>query len=301
MRGTLTERCRPTARQSLVVLAALVPGCGGSVEVGGARLEFTTDWVSQNVPSWEQALAPLVGAPDLDYLEVGVFEGRSAVWMFENVLTHPSCTMTAVDPFLVPATEGRFLRNMQAVGRAESVTTLVGFSNEELRRLPLESFELIYVDGSHIAIDVFSDAARCFGLLAEGGILIFDDYLYQGQTSERRLLPVDLRPKGAIDAFLTAHRDFLEVVFAGYQMIVKKVANPCGHLQDCSPIGTARYRWGDRRLEAIATEEPIPLSPVETELLERILESRPFGVVEYDFAPFAADAAFARLSAKLGL
>jgi hypothetical protein len=32
-------------------------------------------------------------------LEVGSFEGRSALWMLENLLTHPDSTLTVVDTF----------------------------------------------------------------------------------------------------------------------------------------------------------------------------------------------------------
>ncbi len=32
-------------------------------------------------------------------LEIGVFEGRSTVWLLENILTHPSSTLTYVDTF----------------------------------------------------------------------------------------------------------------------------------------------------------------------------------------------------------
>lgn len=46
---------------------------------------------------------------------------------------------------------------------------LIQLSQEKLR------FDLIYVDASHVAIDVLQDAVVCWRLLEVEGILIFDD------------------------------------------------------------------------------------------------------------------------------
>ena len=40
-------------------------------------------------------------------------------------------------------------------------------------------FDLIFVDGSHHCDDVLIDAIKCFEKLKVGGIMIFDDYLWQ--------------------------------------------------------------------------------------------------------------------------
>ena len=39
-------------------------------------------------------------------------------------------------------------------------------------------FDLIYIDGSHTAADVLTDAVLAFQLLRVGGVMIFDDYLW---------------------------------------------------------------------------------------------------------------------------
>ena len=49
--------------------------------------KFTTDWFTNRIPLWEKILAPLKGKQGIHYLEIGVFEGRSAIWMLENILT----------------------------------------------------------------------------------------------------------------------------------------------------------------------------------------------------------------------
>jgi predicted O-methyltransferase YrrM len=85
-----------------------------------------------------------------------------------------------------------------------------------LGRLASDSFDIIYIDGSHVASDVFEDAVRSWPLLKNDGLLIFDDYLWKKE------LPVESRPQVAIDAFIAAYRDYMEVVNRRYQVMIRK-------------------------------------------------------------------------------
>src|SRR5688572_18836542 len=60
---------------------------------------FTQDWFTHKIPHWDRLLRPLMGRPRLRYLEVGVFEGRSLLWVLEHVLSDPSASAVAVDIF----------------------------------------------------------------------------------------------------------------------------------------------------------------------------------------------------------
>ncbi|MCM8775657.1 MAG: class I SAM-dependent methyltransferase, partial [Candidatus Omnitrophica bacterium] len=139
------------------------------------KYNFSTDWFTRDIPIWDKTLQPLKGQPYLHYLEVGVFEGRSFIWVLENILTHPTCEATAVDIFPAGLKE-RFLVNIKQSGSENKVTVLTGESQIVLRDLPHESFDIIYIDGSHRADDVLIDAVLSWRLLKDGGFIIFDDY-----------------------------------------------------------------------------------------------------------------------------
>ena len=159
------------------------------------------DWFSTNVPVWEKALADYRGKPGVRYLEVGVFEGRSSIWMLDNILTHPSSRATVIDPFLAPANypgthlEEAFLANLRASGAEDRTTVIKGYSQLELRELPLDSYDIIYVDGSHTADDVLEDVVLAWRLLKNGGLIILDDYGWPADYAP------EMKPKIAIDAF----------------------------------------------------------------------------------------------------
>jgi hypothetical protein len=71
-------------------------------------------------------------------------------------------------------------------------------------------FDLIYVDGSHQASDVLTDAIIAFQLLRVGGVMIFDDYLWcMRPTGEEDTLNM---PKAAIDSFISLFQRKLKVI-----------------------------------------------------------------------------------------
>ena len=177
------------------------------------------DWFSANIPVWQAALAEFKGRPGVNYLEIGCFEGRSAVWMLENVLTDSQSKLTCIDPYqehIGADVMNRFLANVERAGASSRTTLVRGFSQEKLRDLPLDAFDIIYVDGDHRAAPVLEDAVLSWRLLKVGGLLIFDDYRWEVTQ------PPAERPLMAIDFFTETFRDRIEIVHRDYQLILRK-------------------------------------------------------------------------------
>jgi hypothetical protein len=175
-----------------------------------SKYVFTTDWVTPHERTWVETLTLFKGRPNVRALEIGSYEGRSAIWFLENILTDPSSSIITIDLFNGPF-EQVFDRNVS--GFKNQVTKIKAPSHEALRPLKPGSFDFIYVDGSHVAKDVFLDAALSWDLLKPGGVLIFDDYELKGPAGE---------PKPALDAFLNVFNPYVEVKHKGAQLIVKK-------------------------------------------------------------------------------
>jgi predicted O-methyltransferase YrrM len=130
-------------------------------------------------------------------------------------LTHPTAKATGIDIF-PDKLKKRFLDNLKTGGFLDKVTVIQGWSQVELRRLPLDTYDIIYIDGSHLAKDVLTDAVLCWPLLKDNGIIIFDDYKWKLDR------PVQLRPKSAIDSFLVCFGGLYELIHRGYQIIIRK-------------------------------------------------------------------------------
>jgi hypothetical protein len=211
--------------------------------------------------------------------------------MFDNILTAPDASAVAVDVF-GPTYERTFFDNLQASKHEPQVRVMKGRSEEMLRKLQARDFDIIFIDGSHAARDVLTDAVQSWPLLAEGGLLILDDYGNERPRAEFEKLdkvPDELKPRIAIDAFLSAFRSEVEIVERGYQVAVRKRAPPC---QDwvCSGGVSWTYDWEQRRLFSRVNHAPIPLSDEQRGELESLLTEIPFGQTE----PVPSDACLAR-------
>jgi len=189
--------------------------------LSAAANQFTFDWFSHNIPLWERFLLPYRIRPSR-FLEVGVFEGRSTVWLLQQVLIHPESRLHYIDTFDAGSFWGmpegelhaRFLRNVAPF--ADKVVGGKGTSQELLRLLPFGSFDFIYIDGSHDAADVLSDAVLAWPLLKTKGLLAFDDYEWTRESDPR------LRPKLAIDAFLAVMSGRYSLLHKEYQVWIVK-------------------------------------------------------------------------------
>lgn len=177
---------------------------------------YTTDYVSSFNEDWIRALAPIAGRPGVRLLEIGSFEGRSATWFLKHVLTDRSSELVCVDLFSRPGLEARFDHNIGLADRHGQVRKLKGRSADVLATLEPASFDAIYVDGGHDAATVLLDALLAWRLSKPGGVLIFDDYLWELER------PPSGRPQLAIDLFLETMGDALEVLHMGYQVIGRK-------------------------------------------------------------------------------
>lgn len=171
-----------------------------------------------------KSVCAIQGEPDLQYLEIGVYEGRSAIWMLENVLTHPTARLTGIDIFEGPYKD-RYLANLQRSGSSDKATTVTGYSQLALRELPFNSFDIIYIDGSHAKDDVLEDAILCWRLLKNGGVLIFDDYRWCGIFILGTSDSFGDSCKPAIEPFVQCFDRHFEVIHNSYQLIVRKKQN----------------------------------------------------------------------------
>ena len=184
--------------------------------------EFTPEheWFKHHIAVWDAILDEFKDSPGINYLEVGCYEGGSAVWMLENVLTHEESTLTCIDPFLPwfggEVSKKRFLSNVKLAGGADRTNLIIGYSQVELRKLPLESFDIVYIDGDHSAIAVLEDAVLSWPLLKPGGLVIFDDYAWQHSREP------PLRPLMALDFFTEIYGPQAEIVHRDYQLILRK-------------------------------------------------------------------------------
>lgn len=178
--------------------------------------KFTTDWFTNNIRFWNLFLNKYKAKEKIFALEIGSYEGRSTLWMLDNILTHPSSKIYCIDSFTQANVKQTFLSNIK--NHKSKVTLEQDYSFNALVRLNKhrEVFDIVYIDGDHTAKGVLEDAVLSFPLLKKDGIMIFDDYQWGGKMHPTR------RPEIAIDSFIKVYANKIKVLYVGYQVFLQK-------------------------------------------------------------------------------
>jgi len=195
---------------------------------------FTSDWFTKNIPNFEHIKRNLeINIGEINnILEIGAHEGRATCWMMQNMLSDTG-TITSVDPFanhhINPFTgekatedrtwEKRFRANTAEAkrpGQTQQVHVALSFPTLAQFIVDQRRFDFIYIDGNHCCDAVMADAVMAWSLLVPGGIMLFDDYLFEDEPD------VLDRGKIAIDAFCNSFVRQLDYYVINYQLAIAK-------------------------------------------------------------------------------
>ena len=176
--------------------------------------EFTQDWFTQHIPNFDRFLSQLAGKK-ASALEIGSFEGRSAMWGLENILTHPESHMTCVD-LMHDDYRDRLVGNLSPFG---DKVTLIGKQSEvALSELVVSGaeFDFIYVDGLHQHYLPLHDLVLSHQMLKHGGIVAADDYLLMNDACGR------VTVNRCVNAFMMCYGDHYEILHQEFQVWLKR-------------------------------------------------------------------------------
>ena len=187
----------------------------GWAECAAKDYQFTQDWFTHNIPIWKRHLQEFTGIADFQVVEIGSFQGMSACWLLDNILTHPTAKITCIDLYF----QEHFKGNIVKTGAADRVIELQGYSQDLLVNLTSQYYDVAYIDGCHKPTSALQDAILSWRLVKVGGLMIFDDYEFTFPDSPEQ------DTKIGIDVFLEMFASQLEVVHKGYQLMVKKIGN----------------------------------------------------------------------------
>jgi hypothetical protein len=202
---------------------------GSEAEIAAwyAGKSFSSDWTSWHFHNWTRILKPFQ-ATATHVVEIGSWEGRSALF-FMNYL--PRSRLVCIDTFAggeehqsnpvafadeLPEVEKRFDANLAAF--ATRIEKIKAPSCVALPQLGIAGrrFDIAYIDGSHLAADVYSDATLMWPMMLPGGIVIFDDYEWEDNIGTLS------HPKVGIDCFLDAFSGQYRIVHKSYQIMIEK-------------------------------------------------------------------------------
>ena len=165
---------------------------------------------------------------NINFLEIGSFEGMGTNYFIDNFLTGDNSLITCIDPWIKYSestitkmdewdnlinenTYNIFIDNTKY--NKNKIIIKKGLSKDILQTLE-KVYDFIYIDGDHSEDAVWLDAIYSFKILRNNGIIIFDDYNWNSGNKS---------PKHAIDKFLNEYKNYIEVIDINCQVIIKKI------------------------------------------------------------------------------
>lgn len=232
-------RYRLVDRRVLAAATKQVAQARAAFDAYAAQGQFSDLWFDRNIVPWTLSFSKIFDRADpVRILEIGSWEGRSTLFLL-TYFTRGH--LTAVDTWAgneehqdkttwdVLGLEARFDSNVGPL--AARLTKRKGSSLHVLPQLLEEDqkFDIIYVDGSHVADDVLTDGITSWRLLKQGGILIFDDFLWTSYQRARA------NPAWPINLFLRYHEGDYKLLtvsrtgFVNAQVILQKTVTYSDH------------------------------------------------------------------------
>lgn len=186
---------------------------------------YTVDWTSPHATLWQRVLGKFRGQPNINALEIGTYEGRSACWFMDNILTHASSRLTCVDPWVsdrLPAVEAEAKWDTNTAPYGKRIHKIKLRSAQFLQEAAVAGgrYDWIYVDGNHQGDAALTDIVLAWQLLKVGGVLIIDDTSVEYSLICRRLgYP---SPSDAANAFLRCFAGKYTRLHNNEQVVVEK-------------------------------------------------------------------------------
>lgn len=192
-------------------------------------ISFSVDWTTAHGANFEKLLSTLKDQKNLNFLEIGTWEGRTSQYLVREYLQGEKSHLHTIDN----APKDLFFEVLNLYKdkithhNQNSALALAQLISQQI------TFDFIYVDGSHVAPHVLSDGLMAFHLLKDEGIMLFDDYLWElpeyiNTVYDLSKVPGELhqlfKPRQAIDAFLEIFKGQYELLFSDYQLAIKKTA-----------------------------------------------------------------------------
>ena len=180
------------------------------------------DYFSINVYYWDLILNKYF--KEFSYLEIGSWEGSSALYILNNYKTKKVYCVDVWDKDkkyeeLYKKNFNNFLHNMEEFKDRYS---FFKERSDDFFKKNEEYFDLIYIDGTHESFQVDKDINNAWKFLNLNGIIICDDFFYGNLYSG---LNEDV-PANSINKFIKKQQNKLKVLCVNNsQVFLRKISN----------------------------------------------------------------------------
>lgn len=191
------------------------------IDFAKKHLNVSAEWFFMHIPSWMiifKKKLKIDFSKEYKILELGSFEGLSTVFFLKNfnnsiVYSVDSFTFDENNDLDTSQNFALFKKNTDSFKSRLRINIL---RTDDFFAQNLETFDIIYVDAFHRYDYLIKDAINSFKFLNKGGILIFDDFMWN------RYVDINDYPAKAVIEFYNLYKRDLEILLINYQVIFRK-------------------------------------------------------------------------------
>ena len=183
--------------------------------------KLSQDWFSHNVYDWQKTLENYINIK-FEYLEIGSFEGCSALYVAQN---YSEAKLTCVDAWDVNTVgnENLDLENIELnfdknTSEYKERCLKIKMKSKDFFLMNKNRYKIIYIDGSHEAVDVFDDCVASWKVLENKGIIIMDDFFWKLNQNI-----LNSPAKAIVDFLNTIQGEYKILKLTKYQISIKKI------------------------------------------------------------------------------
>ena len=177
-----------------------------------------TDYFSINAYYWNKILSK--NFKKFSYLEIGSLEGNSVLYVLKNHLTENVVCVDLWDlDHVLENSKENFDNFIQNLKEFENKYSYYKKSSDDFFQENNEFFDVIYIDDWHGASQVRKDLNKSWKFLKSEGIIICDDYFYDGDSYRQSDKDI---PAPAINTFIKKNKKNLDILCVNNNQIFLK-------------------------------------------------------------------------------
>jgi len=153
-------------------------------------------------------------------LQVGAYTGDATIWLLNNreiERLHDVDTWAGSEEKAHESLDFKSIEEYYDSRTADLRVVKCKMTSDEFFNINDKTFNFIYIDGDHTALQTALDGLNAFKVLEPGGVMAFDDYEWN-YNGDRYL-----EPKRGVDAFLAVCKDRYRLLEVGYQVWIQKL------------------------------------------------------------------------------
>ena len=173
--------------------------------------KFSRNYFKHNPPIWYEILNKnFFLNKKVNVLEIGTFEGMSFLFFQKYLQLENLYCVDVIENENFKLNKKKF-KNYKFFNIS---------SDDFFKKITDIKFDIIYVDGSHCAKDVYNDVINSYHKLSENGILIIDDFLLDVEFRRNKNYFDEVM--AGVFMFFNEKINY-KILYTGHQLILKKI------------------------------------------------------------------------------